>query len=372
MRASTELSRMSSTEPLAEVRQAIFAEAEDMGEAVRLLLERALRQGSGQARPEPPQPPSLTILDVYRPFEEIAAATGPGSRKRKEELLRGLLLRGTPVEAKYIVKDVLAEMRHGVGEGIVLEAIAQAARVQPQLVRRTNMLWGDLGEAALVALTEGEAVLKQATVRLCRPLEPMPAQTAEDLTEAFERCEGRVALEHKVDGARVQIHKRGAEVKIYSRQLSDVTASLPDAVEEIKGLETSERRLSNRRCIEIKRAGLAECPAWLRYGSPLRYEPALRRAPGPLAQGQRAQGIAQPALPRKLNDPGVGRRWTLDRLSLSPWGMRQGWGRKSCLRPCLLKRCTPSAGLWSWEMRASWPGPGRCWGSVWTCTPSPT
>ena len=335
---------MSSTEPLAEVRQAIFAEAEDMGEAVRLLLERALRQGSGQARPEPPQPPSLTILDVYRPFEEIAAATGPGSRKRKEELLRGLLLRGTPVEAKYIVKDVLAEMRHGVGEGIMLEAIAQAARVQPQLVRRTNMLWGDLGEASLVALTEGEAVLKQATVRLFRPLKPMPAQTAEDLTEAFERYEGRVALEHKVDGARVQMHKRGAEVKIYSRQLSDVTASLPDVVEE------------------IKRAGLAECPAWLRYGSPLRYEPALRRA----------QGIAQPALPRKLNDPGVGRRWTLDRLSLSPWGMRQGWGRKSCSRPCLLKRCTPSAGLWSWEMRVSWPGPGRCWGSVWTCTPSPT
>jgi DNA ligase-1 len=213
-------------------RQAIFAEAEDTGEAVRLLLERA--------RSEPRRPPPLTVLDVYRTFEEIAATTGRGSRKRKEELLQGLLLRATPVEAKYVVKNVLAEMRHGVGEGIMLEAIAQAAGLKPKLVRRANMLWGDLGEVALVALTEGEAALKQATVRVFRPLKPMLAQTAENLAEAFERYQGRVVLEYKLDGARVQIHKRGDEVKIYSRQLSDVTASLPDLVEEIEGLGADE------------------------------------------------------------------------------------------------------------------------------------
>jgi DNA ligase-1 len=155
--------------------------------------------------------------------------------------LQGLLLRAAPVEAKYIVKDVIAEMRHGVGEGIMLEAIAQAAGVSPRLVSRTNMLWGDLGEVALVALTQGEAALKQATVRLFRPLKPMLAQTAEDLAEAFERYQGRVALEYKLDGARVQIHKRDDEVKIYSRQLADVTASLPDVVEEIRsGLQANE------------------------------------------------------------------------------------------------------------------------------------
>jgi DNA ligase-1 len=219
--------------PTAADREAIFADAEDTGEAVRLLLERA--------RSEPPQPPPLTILDVYRAFEEIAAATGPGSRQRKEDLLRGLLLRATPVEAKYIVKGVLAEMRHGVGEGIMLEAIAQAAGVSPKLVRRANMLWGDLGEVALVALTQGEVSLEQATVRLFRPLKPMLAQTAEDLAEAFERYQGRVALEYKLDGARVQIHKRGSEVRIYSRHLSDVTASLPDVVKEIgRGLKAHE------------------------------------------------------------------------------------------------------------------------------------
>jgi DNA ligase-1 len=219
--------------PTGADREIIFAEAEDTGEAVRMLLERA--------RLEPPQPPPLSILDVYRTFEEIAAATGSGSRQRKEGLLQGLLLRAAPVEAKYIVKDVIAEMRHGVGEGIMLEAIAQAAAVQPRLVRRANMLWGDLGEVALVALTEEEAALKQATVRLFRPLKPMLAQIAEDLAEAFERYQGRVALEYKLDGARVQIHKRDDEVKIYSRQLADVTASLPDVVEEIRsGLQANE------------------------------------------------------------------------------------------------------------------------------------
>jgi len=219
--------------PTGADREVIFAEAEDTGEAVRLLLE--------QARSEPPQPPPLTILDVYRAFEEIAAASGRGSRQRKEELLQGLLLRASPVEAKTIVKDVIAEMRHGVGEGLMLEAIAQAAGVSPRLVSRANVLWGDLGEVALVALTEGEAALKQATVRVFRPLKPMLAQTADDLAEAFERYKGRVALEYKLDGARVQIHKRAGEVKIYSRHLSDVTASLPDVVDEIRrGLQANE------------------------------------------------------------------------------------------------------------------------------------
>jgi DNA ligase-1 len=88
---------------------------------------------------------------------------------------------------------------------------------------------------ALVALTEGEAGLQQATLRLFRPIKPMLAQTAQELAEPFERYEGRVALEYKLDGARVQIHRQGDEVRIYSRHLADVTASLPDVVAEVRG-----------------------------------------------------------------------------------------------------------------------------------------
>jgi DNA ligase-1 len=207
------------------VRDEIFGQAVDGGEAVRMLLEQTRRQ--------PSHPPPLTILEVFHTFEEVAATGGKGARAGKEALLRGLLERATPIEAKYLVKVISQEMRHGVNEGIMLDAIAQAAGVKARMVRRANQFWGDLGEVALVALTEGEAGLKRASIRLFRPLKPMLAQTAENLAEIFERYQGRVALEYKLDGARVQIHRRGDQVRIYSRQLADVTASLPDAAAEV-------------------------------------------------------------------------------------------------------------------------------------------
>ncbi|HXV42363.1 MAG TPA: ATP-dependent DNA ligase, partial [Anaerolineae bacterium] len=208
------------------LRDEISAQAVDSGEIERMLLERARR--------EPPHPPPLTILEVFHTFEEIAAASGRASRTRKEALLRGLLSRATPIEAKYLVKIIYQDMRHGVSEGLMLEAIARAAGVKTRLVQRANQWWGDLGEVALVALTAGEAGLSQVGLRLFRPLKPMLAQTAEELSEAFARYQGRVALEYKLDGARVQIHRQGDKVRIYSRHLADVTDSLPDVVAEVR------------------------------------------------------------------------------------------------------------------------------------------
>ncbi len=208
------------------LRGEIVSQAVDGGEAVRMLLEHV----PGRL----PDPPPLTILEVFYTFEAIAATAGKGSKARKEALLRKLLTRATPVEAKHLVKIIYQEMRHGVSEGTMLDAIAQAGGVKPRLVRRANQFWGDLGEVALTALSEGEAGLKTASIRLFRPLKPMLAQTAQALDEAFERFMGRVALEYKLDGARVQIHRRGPEVRVYSRQLADVTASLPDVAIEIR------------------------------------------------------------------------------------------------------------------------------------------
>jgi DNA ligase-1 len=208
------------------MRDELSAQAVDGGEIVFLLLDRARRQ--------PPDPPPLTILEVYGIFEEIAETSGRGSRARKEALVRGLLQRASAVEAKYLAKVIYQEMRHGVSEGIMLDGIAQAAGVKRAPVRRANQLWGDVGEVALVALTDGEAGLAKADLRLFRPIKPMLAQTAEDLVEAFERYDGRVALEYKLDGARVQIHRQGDEVRIYSRNLADVTASLPDVVAKVR------------------------------------------------------------------------------------------------------------------------------------------
>jgi DNA ligase-1 len=229
------------------VHDQISAQAVDGGQAVRMLLEQARRQ--------PPSPPLLTILEVFHTFEDIAETAGKGSQARKEALLQGLLVRATPVEAKYLVKVIYQEMRHGVSEGIMLDAIAKAAGVKTRLVRRANQLWGDLGEVALVALSEGEAGLKKATVRLFRPLKPMLAQTAGDLIEAFERYEGRLALEYKLDGARVQIHRRGDEVRIYSRHLAEVTASLPDVVAEVQDKLAAEEAILEGEAVAVDAQG---------------------------------------------------------------------------------------------------------------------
>jgi len=133
-----------------------------------------------------------------------------------------------------LVRIIFQEMRHGVSEGVMLNGIAKAAGVKAALVRRANQLWGEVGEVALVALTGGSQGLRKASLRLFRPIKPMLAQTADSYEEPFQRFEARVALEFKLDGARVQIHRRGDEVRIYSRNLSDVTESLPDVVAEIR------------------------------------------------------------------------------------------------------------------------------------------
>lgn len=211
-----------------DVQARIAGEAVDPGHRAYLLLE--------QARKAPPQPPPLTILDVFHSFEEIAETSGRGSRAQKEALVRALVARATAVEAKYLVRIIFQEMRHGVSEGVMMNGIAKAGGVKASLVRRANQLWGEVGEVALVALTEGNEGLRRASLRLFTPIKPMLAQTADNYDEPFERFEGRVALEYKLDGARVQIHRRGAEVRIYSRNLNDVTSSLPDVVDEIRAV----------------------------------------------------------------------------------------------------------------------------------------
>ncbi|MBI2845582.1 MAG: ATP-dependent DNA ligase [Chloroflexi bacterium] len=225
----------------------ISAEVVDTGEWARLALERFPKAK--------PQPPPLTLLEVYRTFEEIAGTSGPGSRGEKERLLKSLLQRATPVEAKYIVKDVIGEMRHGAQEGMILLAIARATKVEQSLVTRANMLSGDLGEVAKVALVQGEAGLARINPRLFRPLKPMLAQVAEGVEEALREHQGETALEYKLDGARVQIHKEGEEVRIYSRHLSDVTVSLPEVVAQVKTGLVADKAIVEGEVIAVDAAG---------------------------------------------------------------------------------------------------------------------
>ncbi len=181
----------------------------------------------------------LEILDVYHAYEEIADATGAGSRTRKDELLAALFQRASIVESKYITKQVSSEMRVGVSEGSLLDALARNTDIPAATIRRANQLAGDVGAVAYTAIALGEKGLREWTLlqlaqQIGRPLKPMLAQSAETVADALEEIPPPLAFEYKLDGARLQIHKRGDDVKLFSRHLSDISASLPEITNQVR------------------------------------------------------------------------------------------------------------------------------------------
>lgn len=177
-----------------------------------------------------PDRSALTLLDVARAFATIADAAGSGSRDAKGRALRELLATATPDERALLGAILTGTLRMGVHDGLIQEALARAAGVRPEVVRRAALLVSDPSEVARLALAEGETGLRRVGVRLFVPLLPMLAETAEDFATVFAEHGGRTAFEVKYDGARVQVHRRGDLVQIWSRRLTDVTASLPELV----------------------------------------------------------------------------------------------------------------------------------------------
>ncbi len=213
------------------LKQVVGAEIEwsgsavDFGDAVAQWLT---------ARKWKPQGEPLQILDVYHAYEEIAQATGSGSRTRKDQLLAALFQRASVVEAKYITKQVSGEMRVGVSEGSLLDALARNTGIPATTIRRANQLAGDVGAVAFAAITQGEKGLQKLALKIGRPLKPMLAQSAETVADALEQISPPIAFEYKLDGARVQLHKHGDDVRLFSRHLSDITASLPEVAEQAR------------------------------------------------------------------------------------------------------------------------------------------
>ena len=172
----------------------------------------------------------LTILGVVKIFDAIASISGPGSRTRKESLLESLFSRASTEEAQYLARLLMAEMRIGAVEGVVLEAVAEASGIDLETVRRANMLLGSLGEVAEIALSQGKEGLLKVGLRLFSPVKPMLAETSYNIGEIIKEHGGRTAFEWKFDGARVQIHRKEGEVRVFSRRLTDVTGSVPEIV----------------------------------------------------------------------------------------------------------------------------------------------
>jgi len=197
----------------------------------------------------------LTILKVANYFDSIASVKGKDSKRRKVELLTAMLSEASEVEAKWILKNIQGEMQHGVNEGIMVEAIAEASGVPTELVRDADMFSGNLGEVARVALQSGRGGLEKYGIKLFRPVKPMLAEMGTSIEDALKEHGGKSAFEVKLDGARIQVHKDGQEVRIFSRRLSDVTDSLPDVVSIIKNSIGAERVILEGEVVAIGDGG---------------------------------------------------------------------------------------------------------------------
>jgi DNA ligase-1 len=249
------------------------------------------------------QEASLEIHDVDRALDELAATQGRGSEQQKRALLQSLLGRATAGEQEFLTALLLGEIRQGALEGVMLEALAKTCGVNLERLRRAVMMAGDIGRVARSLFESGAAGLSQYDVQLFRPVQPMLAQTAEDVEAALEDL-GEAAFEYKFDGARVQAHRSGDEVRVFSRRLNSVTEAVPEIVEAVRALpgrdlildgevlslapdgrpqpfQVTMRRFGRKLELERMRAELPLQPFWfdLLYldGQSLMDEPQARR-----------------------------------------------------------------------------------------------
>jgi len=206
-----------------------FSRTGDAGAATKVVFEESKIRRQATLFEKP-----LTVLEVRRTLESIAETSGYGSRERKERLVETLLSEASPLEAKYVVKTMIGEMRTGFHEGLMELAVSKAFDIPLGVIQTATMLTGDIGEVASIAKKIGREGIQRLQFQVFRPIKPMLAQMAESLDEVLKEHGGKTALEYKLDGARIQIHKSGDEVRVYSRRLTEVTDSLPEVVQLVK------------------------------------------------------------------------------------------------------------------------------------------
>jgi DNA ligase-1 len=183
----------------------------------------------------PADAPSLELADVDAAFDRIAAAAGTGSASTRAQLLRQLLGRATRAEQDFLIRLLFGELRQGALEGVLMDAVARASGIPLARVRRAAMLAGDLAPVARAALAGGDAALAQFILQPFQPVQPMLADSASDVADALTTL-GEASFEYKLDGARIQVHKVGDEVRVYSRNLRDVTAAVPEVVTIVRAI----------------------------------------------------------------------------------------------------------------------------------------
>jgi ATP-dependent DNA ligase I len=187
----------------------------------------------------PASDPSLTIGDVDRAVSEIERTTGSGSSTGRAQILQALFSRATEPEAEFLRRLVTGELRQGALAGLMADAVARAAGVPGAVARRALMLSGDLTRMAQIAMTTGEPGLRDVGFEIFRPILPMLASTSATVGEAVSGFE-LASVEWKLDGIRIQIHRRGDEVRIYTRNLNEITSELPGIVDVVRRLPVTQ------------------------------------------------------------------------------------------------------------------------------------
>jgi DNA ligase-1 len=180
--------------------------------------------------------PTIEIAELDTTLDAIAALGGQGSARARTATLTALLERATEAEQSFIRRLLIGELRQGALAGIMADAVARAAGVPATVVRRAAMLAGHLPRVALVAITEGVDGLEAIGLEVGRPVLPMLASTSVDVATALTDVGGLASVEWKLDGARIQVHRDGDEVAIFTRNLNDVTSRLPGIVAAMRSL----------------------------------------------------------------------------------------------------------------------------------------
>ncbi len=210
------------------------------------LRQRQIGVGWASLRSLPPGAAhaTLTVTDVDRTLAQVGAEHGAGSTARRRDLLSGLFAAATGTEQRFLRGLLTGELRQGALAGVMADAVARAAELDPIAVRRALLLSGDLREVAAAALSGGAAALARFRLSVGRPVAPMLAQTAATVADAVATTAtgsgGQVAVDDKLDGIRIQVHRAGDDVSVFTRSLDDITSRVPEIVAAVRALPVGQ------------------------------------------------------------------------------------------------------------------------------------
>ncbi|MFD3509108.1 ATP-dependent DNA ligase [Nocardia sp. NPDC058666] len=206
------------------------------GELVQGRIGAGWRTVTGLDTP-PSSVASLTVGEVDDIFSQFVGLNGKGSTLKRRELLTALFTAATQDEQHFLIRLLTGELRQGALTAIVVDALAQSTGIPVDVVRRAHMLSGQLPATAIAALAGGEQALQAFRLEVGRPIAPMLASPGGSLDQALTELGSQVSVEHKLDGARIQVHRDGDQVWVFTRTLRDITEGVPELVELVKSLD---------------------------------------------------------------------------------------------------------------------------------------